>query len=375
MFKPILHLSELAAAVAHKREFQFLTQPNGVTFVHYLFMDASTFDSPASLECRGIAFDTSGRVVSRPLHKFFNAGENDRVTIDALLNRTDIAAIYEKLDGSMIATAWIDGKLSLRSKVSFDSDVVERANAFLNRSGSESIKHFAENVARSGLTAIFEFTSPEDQIVVVQDQPALRLLHVRDNVTGEYLLLNPSHSLHAEIAANDIPKVPLFGLSIAEAIQSLASMEGQEGYVVQFSNGDMVKVKCPWYLRLHQNLAYLHERDIARLALQEKLDDLKGRLAQIGIDMASVTAVETRLKLIMSTMVDEIEVIYFQHRDLDRKNFALANKDHPLFSLAMQRYLGVEMDLRDWYLRNRLDQDFGKVRLPAAESTPDAGSL
>ncbi|MGJ4889803.1 RNA ligase [Bradyrhizobium sp. HKCCYLRH3099] len=359
MFKTIRYISDVEPAVAGKKEIRFLSQPNGITLGCYLFMDSKTFDSPEALECRGIAFDRAGHIVSRPLHKFFNVGEKEWLAPDRLLSRDDIVAIYDKLDGSMVATAWVDDQLKWRSKKSFNSDVVRLAAQLLDRPEHAGIDAFAKEIASAGMTAIFELTHPDARIVVAQDQPELRLLHVRDNVTGQYVMLDSGHAVHDLIGSHGVPLVHRFdGLSLAAAIDSLTDMEGREGYVIQFANGDMVKIKCPWYLRIHRSLSFLRERDIAWLALNEELDDVKGHLVEAGVDLAAVNEVEARLKTMLSGFLDEIEAIYQRDRDLDRKSFAIANKDHPLFGLAMQRYLGKEVTLLDWYGRTRLKDDF-----------------
>ncbi|MGJ5207103.1 RNA ligase [Bradyrhizobium sp. HKCCYLR20261] len=359
MFKTIRHISDVEPAVAGKKEIRFLSQPNGITLGCYLFMDSKTFDSPEALECRGIAFDRAGHIVSRPLHKFFNVGEKEWLAPDRLLSRDDIVAIYDKLDGSMVATAWVDDQLKWRSKKSFNSDVVRLAAQLLDRPEHAGIDAFAKDVASAGMTAIFELTHPDARIVVAQDQPELRLLHVRDNVTGQYVMLDSGHAVHDLIGSHGVPLVHRFdGLSLSAAIDSLTEMEGREGYVIQFANGDMVKIKCPWYLRIHRSLSFLRERDIAWLALNEELDDVKGHLVEAGVDLAAVNEVEARLKTMLSGFLDEIDAIYQRDRDLDRKSFAIANKDHPLFGLAMQRYLGKEVTLLDWYGRTRLKDDF-----------------
>ncbi|MGJ4894025.1 MULTISPECIES: RNA ligase [unclassified Bradyrhizobium] len=359
MFKTIRHISDVEPAVAGKKEIRFLSQPNGITLGCYLFMDSKTFDSPEALECRGIAFDRSGHIVSRPLHKFFNVGEKEWLAPDRLLSRDDIVAIYDKLDGSMVATAWVEGQLKWRSKKSFNSDVVHLAAGLLDQPEHAHINAFAKEVASAGMTAIFELTHPDARIVVAQEQPELRLLHVRDNVTGQYVMLDSGHAVHDLVAGHGVPLVHRFdGLSLAAAIDSLADMEGREGYVIQFANGDMVKIKCPWYLRIHRSLSFLRERDIAWLALNEELDDVKGHLVEAGVDLAAVNEVEARLKSMLSRFLDEIEAVYQRDRDLDRKSFAIANKDNPLFGLAMQRYLGKEVTLLDWYGRTRLKDDF-----------------
>lgn len=372
MFKTVNHISDIQPAVAGKKEIRFLTQPNGITLGCYLFSDSKTFDSVEALECRGIAFDAAGKVVSRPLHKFFNLGEKETLFPDRVLARDDIVAIFDKIDGSMIATAWIDGKLAWRSKKSFDSSVVKLTAELLEATENAGIQSFANEVASSGLTAIFELTHPEARIVVAPETAALRLLHVRDNVTGAYVMLDPSHPIHDLIAQHRVPLVERFdGLSLSSALESLVEMNGREGFVVQFANGDMLKAKCPWYQRLHRSITFLRERDIAWLAIKEELDDVKGALAEAGIDLAAVNEVESRLKTMLGGMMDEVEALYQKGRDLDRKDFAIATRAHPLFGLAMQRYLGKEVTLLDWYGRTRLKNDFS-LRVLANETLADA---
>lgn len=371
-FKTVHTINDVRPVVADKKEIRFLAQPQGVTIGCYLFADSKTFDSPEALECRGIAFGSDGQIVSRPLHKFFNVGEKDWLTPDNLLARDDVAAVFEKLDGSMIATAWVDGRLLLRSKKSFESEVVDLANAFLAEPAYQHIRVFAEDVASRGLTAIFELTHPDARIVVEQDQPALRLLHVRDNVSGDYVLLDSTHVVHTLIGQYSVPMVPRYdGMTVAQVLESLATMEGREGYVIQFRNGDMTKVKCPWYVRLHRSISFLRERDIARLALEEELDDVKGALVEAGVTLTAVEEVEARLKTILAGLMDEIDAIYNAGHHLDRKDFAMANKGHPLFGLAMQRYQGKDVPLLDWYERNRMKDDFG-LRTRASDTLAEA---
>lgn len=365
MFKRIETINDLQPFVAHKKEIRFHKQPNGITMSMYLFMDSKTFDSPEAIECRGAAFDEDGKIVSRPLHKFFNMGEKDYLSPDKLRDREEngeVVGIYEKLDGSMIATAWVNGELAWRSKKSFNSDVVRLAKEFLDnpahRDVAPGIKEFSHWCASNGMTAIFELTHPEAQIVVPQDIPRLRLLHVRDNVTGDYVLLDREHPVHEMIKAFDIPMVNKVDLTLQELIDSLDSMQNMEGYVVQFSNGDMVKIKCPWYSRLHRSITFLRERDIATLAINEELDDMKRHMAEVGIDLAKVEEIECRLKKILSEIVFEVEETAKLGAELKRKDFAMLHSKNPLFGLMMKSYLGEEVDYLTWYSKNRLKDDF-----------------
>ncbi|MBI1214213.1 MAG: 2'-5' RNA ligase [Alphaproteobacteria bacterium] len=359
MFKAVNHISDIQSAVEGKKEIKFFLQPNGVTLGCYMYMDKDTFDTLEALECRGICFDAEGKVISRPLHKFFNVGEKEWLLPEKVMARDDVVGIYDKLDGSMLATALVDGKQVWRSKQSFVSDVVKLTDALLENAENSNISKFANEVAQNGMTACFELTHPDARIIVAPDKPRLRLLHVRDNVTGAYLMLDPQNAVHDLIAEYDVEVVQRHdGLDIKSMLATLDDMVEREGYVIQFANGDMAKVKCPWYRRLHGAVSMLRERDIARLALENNLDDVKAALTELGIDLEEVNGVETRLKDNLTDLWDEIEKVYLADRELDRKSFAIKHKEHPLFGLIMRRYAGQEPDVAEWYGKRSLRDDF-----------------
>lgn len=362
-FPTISHISDIQPKLADKPEIRFMVQPNGITVACYMFADSDTFDSPEALECRGIAFDASGKIVSRPLHKFFNVGEKPFTQLDQILkNEADIVAIYEKLDGSMIATCDVNGKVEWRSKKAFHSEVVNLTKEYVKT--HPNIEGFAQECVNRGYTAIFELTHPNAQIVVTQSEPKMRLLHVRDNVTGEYLLLDRTHEIHSLVEQYNIECVARFyEVSVSDLIESLPTMTQQEGYIIQFENGDMVKLKCPWYLRLHHSITFLRERDIALLALNEELDDVKGSLVEAGIDLTEVNAVESRLKQILINISETVESVYECDKNLSRKDFALKYKGNELFSLLMIRYAGQEVNITRWYEKTKLKEDFGLRQL------------
>lgn len=374
-FKEVQTLADIRPAVANKKEIRFATHPNGVTMGVYMFMDNKTFDSVESLECRGIAFDADGKICSRPLHKFFNVGEKEWLSWGHLESRAkDLMGVFEKLDGSMLATAWVDGQLAWRSKKSFDNETVALTEKLLAHPRYSHVTEFANKVAKAGITAIFELTHPEAQIVVEQPEPAFKLLHLRDNVSGEYLLLNAAHEVNSWVAHFGVEKVEKFEMTLQEVRDSLETMKNQEGYILQFSDGDMVKVKCPWYLRLHRSVTFLRERDIALAALHEDLDDIKSGLSETKIDLAPVLEVESRLKARLIELYDEIEKTVEANSHLDKKAFALTLNKHPLFGLMMAKYSGKDVNLKEWFERNRLKEEFGLRALvsgAAAEALND----
>lgn len=365
MFKYVHHIDHIKPFVADKPEIRFKQHANGCTIGCYTHVDASTFEQPESLECRGIAFDSRGIICSRPLHKFFNIGERDNAHMLA-----DVCAVYEKLDGSMIATALVDGKLDWRSKASFTSDVALLAKRYVAE--HDNIRLFAEQVARAHMTAIFEFTAPNAQIVLPYSHANMTLLHVRCNSTGDYVMLKSNHQIYALIEQHGIATVKKHDITAQRALDILTDMQNAEGFVFQSHNGDMLKAKCVWYLRLHRGLS-LRERDVAKLALSGELDDLKCILAQNGAAIKQIDHVQKRVKNDLIAIRDEVDTM-LEGADLsDRKSFAIANRTHPLFSLAMLRFSGVEPDYDAWYARNRLDAQFGLAPLQSAATQPVTG--
>jgi RNA ligase len=386
MFKNVANIGDIKPFVAAKPEIKWARHTNGATVGCYMFQDKDTFDSPEALECRGIAFDDQGRVLSRPLHKFFNVGERGEAI--GLVDRAqmrEVYAVYEKLDGSIISTSKLpDGGWALRSRKSYTSDVVGIANDLIlpAQTGSDEwgLAHFCKLVTEEGFTACFELTSPDAQIVMPQQRTLLRLLHVRDNFSGEYVMMDLDHPVWGWIATFDVPLCPVLLQNpdhgqIMDLLAQIEQDETREGVVIQYTDGDMVKLKTPWYLRLHKSISFMRERDIAELALLGELDDVRVNLQAVGIDTFEVDTIERTVKNKLLDMDSEVNVALKNDGNLDRKTFAIKYKDHQYFGLMMAGYTGKEIDFASFYRKHRLDQDFTmRTLLPsAADDSPVSG--
>lgn len=385
-FTKIESIETVKSAVLHKKEILWYSPLDTIVCACYIIQDKDTFDSPESLECRGIAFNSStGTVASRPLHKFFNVGERG-YTVENLLNHdpADIAGIYPKLDGSLIATCTKDDETILRSKKSFDGEHVQLAwdclrdtklvsgNLVLTKT-TFKYQEFFSYLKDINATAIFELIHPDNRIVVnYAGNPSLVLLHVRDNVSGEYLLLDPNHQLHAAIFNCRVPRVsPIAYSSMKELINSLDTMENAEGYVIQFKNGNMVKLKCPWYLKMHRAVSMLRERDIAELILSEQIDDSKKCLTALGISLDQIHEIENKIKKDILEILGTVELIYSNDHLLSRKDFAIKYKGCEYFSLLMKKYSGAEIDYKGWYRKNKLEKNFSLKNISKSPQIPD----
>ena len=352
-FLEINTLDDLRPHVEGKKEITVRTNDEGYTTVVYQFMDSSTFDSIPSLEARGIMFDDLDNIISRPLHKFHNlnathSGVNSYTREYILANKDKVRQIFEKLDGSMISTANYNGEVRLRSKKAFDTDVCKLAQPIYD--ADVRIQEFCKLCIQNGWTATFELTHPEARIVLDYSEPQLRLLHVRDNVTGKYLDL-----------FHDLPACPTVSLGRLEDILSeehLVSLKDTEGYVIQFEDGDMVKIKCPWYVSLHRTVTFVRERDIAELVLDERLDDVYAAFDQLKIDTDAVAKIETTIKNELLTISKMVETLHAITQGEDRKTVALRHRDWSLFPLLMRMRDGKDLNLTDFYRKNCLKQQW-----------------
>jgi RNA ligase len=356
IFPRIEHINDLLPHIQHKPELRVRTEPNGFTVVCYMIAGDNTFDDAWSRECRGILFDPEGRIHHRTMTKFFNVGERES-TRKENLDWSQLRRVMDKRDGSMITTSFYKGELMVKSKKSFDSLVAQQARAFI--SARNNYANFIKFLTLKGMTPSWEWTTPRMRIVLPYERDMLTLLHIRDNVTGEYIDYTTDEEVAAAIAQYLIPVVDIIPLAGDDLFTALATMERAEGYVVQFNDGEMVKLKCDWYLNLHRTMTFVRERDIAELVINEQIDDLKDQMRTLGVPLDEVLEVEARAVARFNKLIHDVEsVASTYHPDIGFKDFAIANKDHPLFGLIMHVARGKEPDYKDHFLRHVLREEF-----------------
>ena len=223
------------------------------------------------LEMRGLTFIKNGDTWDRHagLHKFFNVSENESTDIELIKDKR-VMYISEKLDGSVIMPILLpNGEIVMKSKMSFESDQAKLAQTVVdNHNGVRSaIKACLED----NFMPIMELISPYNQIVLSYDKTELRFIQVRD-AEGNYV---------------DVPgKTGRYGVSIAEQlstydctiesiIEHFKDKTEVEGVVIQFSDGQFVKVKTEWYCEMHHLVGYdaTRENELIRTILEDRIDD------------------------------------------------------------------------------------------------------
>jgi RNA ligase len=260
----ISHINDVLPYVDGRKDF-VVADKGDYKVIDYVFAGEDTFDHPARIECRGIKFAPDGSVLARPLHKFMNIGQ----TADTQPDKIDFSqphVIMDKLDGSMIHPAIVGGEVVFMTRMG-RTDVALKAERHLDYAAREA----CEAVLRDGSTPIFEWTAPDNRIVVRYEESALTLLAVRDNYTGAYWEPDRAAGLVWPLVTHHNPR----HTSAADFLAYARAIQGAEGFVVRFDSGLWVKAKGDDYVLKHRAKdSILQEKNILALVLNGGLDDV-----------------------------------------------------------------------------------------------------
>ncbi len=353
-FQPLVEL-ERAHNVKARRHAAY---PNLVLLKYGIDAD---FTNPMVRECRGLILDESNdwAVVSRAFDKFGNHGESYAAPID-----WSTARVQEKLDGSLCVLYHYDGSWHVATSGSPDaSGEVQRAGeheAIRERHGKTFALYFWETFHAQGgvlpvrghlddLCFAFELMGPMNRVVVVHEEPHLRLIGVRDVKGGAEL--NPG----AFSRGLNVPVVRSFPLgSMAEIEASFAAISplSQEGYVVVDAAFNRVKVKHPQYVAIHHAKDGLGPRAFVEIARS-------GEVPEVVAAFPELAPLLERARADFARLVARTEADYERLRGIEsQRDFAAEAVKSPhaaaLFKMrkgvgAADFYRSVPVDrLIDW---------------------------
>ena len=337
-FPEITHLEEVLEAVQGVEGF-IVAQRDWGTVVNYIqmgpdmFPEVHTAGGSASMrerqtrlkairrECRGLLFNHDGNLVSRAFHKFFNVGER-RETLLENIDLTRPHIILAKLDGSMIRALPTRDGYRLSTKMG-PTDVAAQVEPFV--AARPNIDRFIRDTLSQGYTACFEWCSRQQQIVCDFPQDRLVLTAVRHIRNGEYLTYQQMQELAAEYQLDLVKAYPGTVENMEALVRETHEMEGEEGWIIRWADGHMVKLKSQWYVRIHRAKdALMQEKNLLELILEEKLDDVKSFLQED--DLKRVENYERAFWQGVGDTADTWKkrwgVIKVEHGS-DRKSFAL----------------------------------------------------
>lgn len=359
-FCELHNISQLSEILNDKTEIKSVDSGYDTVSVSYAYFDKNTFSDLLSEECRGSVFcKKTGKLLARPLHKFFNIGERENLSD---LKFDDILAVWEKLDGAMINSVIIDNTLFLKTKNSFSSEAAEKANNFISR--NKNYQDFCLEIGKY-YTVIFEYLDPYKVEVVNQKVEKLVFLHLRHNKTGSYVPFN-DHELQRLISKYQIECcLPVLfkdsngKFNMEELNDYIENKKETEGLVIQFNDGKMVKYKTKWYqgnsINSGERLRY---RDVVRLVCEGKIDDKKSELSIKGFDLTEIEKIEEdivlKIKKQECKIKKECEILMSlseENKQARIKN--ILNKD-PLLGCIMTTLKGKPVDLLKRFMKSEL---------------------
>lgn len=260
---------------------------------------------------------------------------------------------------SMVTPVWVDGELTFKTKKSFTT---KEAALALEICRSTSHGHaWCMKMAELDLTPTFEITSPKMPIVLKYDKDELTLLHVRENVSGRYLTEDEINELCCPfpVVQNLMSEFMVDGAVNWTLMEEAAKTRtGIEGWIIQFENGDMVKLKTQWYCELHRVAVFLRIRDVVEIVLDDKFDDLLGVFAITGRDRETEIARQIQREVLsrVQSIQNAVEAHVDNGKTLERspKDMALALREHELFGLIMTAFRDKTPDYAGWFKKQYL---------------------
>lgn len=322
-FPIIRTIDDVLPHIAGHEEF-IVAEREGYTVINYAVARPDTFDmtGPDDLggairrECRGLIFDRDGYLMSRSFHKFFNVNERPETQVHEI-DMSQPHVIMEKMDGSMIRPILVDGYLRLATKMGV-TEVAMQAEEWL-ATKDDRYKGWLLHCIKKGITPIFEWVSPLNQIVIAYEKAELVLLAIRDNITGEYSMPNYQDGCPFTV----VPRYGSVEGNLGRYINRQREAEDREGDIIRFADGHMVKVKNDWYVRIHKVLDRVQfDRNIVKLIINEEIDDVIPKLPAAQADR--VRNFEAKFAKQLHVLVEKYDRYWNSvvAAGLDRKRYA-----------------------------------------------------
>ncbi|NTF69401.1 RNA ligase [Rhizobium rhizogenes] len=311
----ITHINDVLPHIEDRTDF-IVAHKDGYSVIDYVYALADSFDNPVRLECRGLKFGPDGNILARPLHKFFNIGERPD-TQAGVLDFSQPHTVMEKLDGSMIHAAIVAGEVVFMTRMG-RTDVAMKAERHL----TPDVARVCRTLLLNGYTPIFEWTAPDNRIVVRYDDSRLTLLALRETVSGYYTTRDFCDAWAADMG---VPLVPVHSSDLATgaAFADYArAVLGMEGFVVRFGNGLWVKAKGEDYVLKHKAKdSILQEKNILQLVLSGGLDDVLPLLDEA--DATSARSYRDAVEHGVASTVANLRRFVAENENVPQKDFAL----------------------------------------------------
>ena len=319
-------MDALEAAAEGREEFVCYAVCDGVWRFDYKQPRASLFEARRDTtkerhkamlrrEMRGLMVRSTGEVVLRGFHKFFNYGEVEDTKLRTLKGQR-IREVTMKLDGQMIVGVVLGGEAQFWSKKGITetglTDVGRSAGRVAEQAGA-GCAALVQHVHRATATACFEFMGYQSEVKTPSKQrwPRLVLTAVRDNCSGEYWGHDVLVQLGARFRVEVVERiVHLEMMTVQQVVHEVHSWKGLEGVIVTLQSGQMLKVKSDWWFRAgycskfrQEAKSWRQEESKRRLS---RLDRLRVRTQRLAVLQCKVMKATDVFHLLPNVMKLEV---------------------------------------------------------------------
>ena len=170
------------------------------------------------------------------------------------------------------------------------------------------------------------------------------MLRLRDNKTGKHIDIGD----HLD-KIGSIKIAPFEDDHTLDSLIELSKKEvDKEGWIVQFENGHLVKIKTDWYCERHGLLTndLYRENIIIGYILDDKIDDILGQIPEEEVEAHErINKIISIVKRAITDKVADIKKSYqvFVNMGEDRKDYALKYREsEPNFGYVMAMSKGQD---------------------------------
>ena len=325
-----------------------------VSIFNYRLAQFSDFNLPLenkpevkAFEMRGLTFvfNKDGSLYKRfvLLEKFFNLNQVEK-SMYSVVKDYKIRYVNNKEDGSIASFIQLpNGKIVGRSKMGFDNDQANGINKIYKI--NSDINSFVTWCLNSDIVPIFEYVAPHNRIVLRYSQEELILLRLRDNKTGKHIDIKDHLDKIASI------KIAPFedDHTLDDLIEKSKTEAEREGWIVQFDNDHMVKIKTDWYCQRHGLLTndIYREHIIIGYILDDKIDDILGQIPEDeGEAHERIQKIISIVKREINNIVSQINLAYseFVKSGADKRDYAINHRiGNPNFHYVMSMDKGDKL--------------------------------
>lgn len=254
------------------------------------------------LHLRSLLCDEHGNVLSAGWPKFHNYGEipeKDLLVEKAIVN--GLAWHSDKLDGSLIIRTVINGEVHFRTRGSHQlGDFEPEVMAIVREKYPKLL--VVDNAVDSSISYLFEYTSPNNKIILDYSEPELTLLGAVTWKNGTLEYTNWSEEdIRKDSEYFGVPAVKFYKLSnkLTELLDEVSRWTNLEGIVVRCLLDDnkihFVKIKAAEYIRLH-SLRFHFSNEKVKLFVWSKnirnLPQLQKELLLLGLDWEVISFIQ-----------------------------------------------------------------------------------